>query len=234
MNWSPNDPEIRRHVAPRQLAGSLDGFVEGVAGHWPVPVTIWRAAPAAARVEAAADPRAGGLTAWLAHRLVATYTRSGGTIVDFDADPALRQAAAASSCGYLPVTAAADLTRLDTSGDVDLITLRWPRPQPVADAALTDVFRACRLVLGRRGHTAVIVEAATDQPPLDHGRDLLPAATAGGMEYLRHIIAVLGPGQPDTAAVLEPANHAGQVQARGRIRVSVEMLIFVVGGQGDR
>jgi hypothetical protein len=232
MTWSPDEPLFSHSDPRRHLAGYLDGLTAGVSGHAPVPVSIWRLAAAGA---AAAAP-AGGLTAWLAHRLVATFTRRGGTVVDFDADPALRHAAAAaSSCGYLPVTTAGDLARLEASGDVDLITLRWPRPEPVAELALTDLFRACRLVLGRRGHTAVIIDPPTNGPHLEHGRDLVHAATTAGMDYLQRIIAVLSSDEADTPVAPVPAGEGPRASAdEVHIRVQVEMLIFVLGGPGAR
>lgn len=206
----------------------LDGIVDEVAGDPPVPITVWRAV-------AADDPHSaapGRLTPWLARRLVSTYSRRGGTVVDLDADPPLRHAATASSRGYLPVTRPADLARLDHSGDVDLVTMRWPRPDPVPATAVVDLFHACRLVLGRRGHAAVIVDPPPGTPYLQFGHELVPAAARAGMGYLQHIIAVLAPIVGEALTAPAPDSQGYQVAAANGIhtKIHLDMLIFVVGG----
>jgi hypothetical protein len=210
------------------VAAYLNGIVDEVAGDPPVPITVWRAV-------AADDPNAaapGRLTPWLARRLVATYSRRGGTVVDLDADPPLRHAATAGGRGYLPVTRPADLAGLDSSGDVDLITMRWPRPDPVPATAVVDLFHACRLVLGRRGHAAVIVDPPPGTPYLEFGHELVPAAARAGMGYLQHIIAILAPIVGDTITAPTPDSQAYQVATANGIHVKIhlDMLIFVVGG----
>ena len=55
-----------------------------------------------------------GFASRLARRLVLTYTRQGETVVDFDADRHLRDAATAASRSYLAITDPGELADLDT------------------------------------------------------------------------------------------------------------------------
>jgi hypothetical protein len=162
--------------------------------------------------------------------LVATYSRPGRTVVDFDHDPPLRHAATAGGRTYLPLATSGDLADLDTTTPVDLITLRWPRPAAANRRAVADLFRACRLVLGPQGHTAVIIQPPHDLPYVEHTHDLVPAAHAAGMGYLQHIIAVLTPIAGDR--ILPPtARHTSQPRPRPsdpHTRVHLDLLIFVV------
>jgi hypothetical protein len=123
------------------------------------------------------------------------------------------------------------MAKLDSSGDVDLITMRWPRPDPVPATAVVDLFHACRLVLGRGGHAAVIVDPSRGTPYLAFGHELVPAAARAGMGYLQYIIAILDPIIGDTITTPTPDSQAYQVAAANRIHVKVHLdaLIFVVG-----
>lgn len=89
--WPANRRDARRLV-PAYLQGIVDDLDES-----PIPITVWRAVAAGDTQPAPGD----GLSPWLARRLVATYSRRGGTVVDLDADPPIRHAAAASGRGYL-------------------------------------------------------------------------------------------------------------------------------------
>ncbi|MFY1620907.1 hypothetical protein [Micromonospora sp. WMMD736] len=137
----------------------------------------------------------------LARRIIAVYSRRGTTVVDFDGDPTVRDESIAAGRAYRSVTHDADLAGLDTVEQVDLVVLRWPRPQPLArprpvDGAVADLFRALRLVISPDGFAVLIVEQRPTQPfPTEvvHLAGLVPEAHAGGMDYLQHILAITTP-----------------------------------------
>jgi hypothetical protein len=110
--------------------------------------------------------------------------------------------------------------------------MRWPRPDPVPATAVVDLFCACRLALGRRGHAAVIVDPPPGTPYLEFGHELVPAAARAGMGYLQHIIAVLAPIVGEALTAPAPDSQEYQVAAANGIHVKIhlDMLIFVVGG----
>jgi hypothetical protein len=216
----------------------LDELVDGdvVAGDPPVPITVWRPV-AVNNSDDFGDAPPAGLTSWLARRLVATYSRPGHMVVDFDNDPPLRHAATAGGRIYLPLSTSGDLADLGTTTPVDLITLRWPRPAAATTSATTtaaDLFRACRLVLGRQGHTAVIIAPSRGVPYVEHTHDLVPAARASGMGYLQHIIAVLTPIVGERLLPPGSGVPAGTEPPMLHTRVHLDMLIFVVARQVRR
>ena len=201
-----------------------------IAGDPPVPITVWRPV-AAGGSTAVGDAPAAGLTSWLARRLVATYSRPGRTVVDFDNDPPLRHAATAGGRTYLPLAAPGDMAHLDTTTPIDLITLRWPRPVATTTGAVAELFRACRLVLGPQGHTAVIIQPPQGVPYAEHTHDLVPAAHASGMGYLQHIIAVLTPIVGDQLMPPGSGVPARPEPPMLHTKVHLDMLIFVVAQQ---
>jgi hypothetical protein len=229
----PNHADRPGGDPPLSRWAELDEVASGdvIAGDPPVPITVWRPV-APGDSDMIGDAPSAGLTDWLARRLVATYSRPGRTVVDFDNDPPLRHAATAGGRTYLPLSTSGDLADLDTTTPVDLITLRWPRPVATTTGGVTDLFRACRLVLGQQGHTAVIVQPPQELPYAEHTHDLVPAARASGMGYLQHIIAVLTPIVGDQLVPPDSGATARTGPPVLHTRVHLDMLIFVVKARG--
>jgi hypothetical protein len=187
-NPSPHHGTATGRDAPGPYAERHRDFlhVDVVAGDPPVPVSVWRTADT--------DDDEAPIRRRLAQRIVAAYSRPGRAVVDFDADPALREAVTAAGRVYLPLTHPADLDDLDGASQVDLIVLRWPRPTRVVGTAAADLFRAFRLVVTPDGFAVVVVDPP--QPAaryVEHTHGLVPHAHAGGMGYLQHIVAVTVP-----------------------------------------
>lgn len=187
----------------------------------PVPISIWRAVGTDGDNDKATLQR-------LARRVVVTYSRRDAAVVDFDGDPGLREAAAATGRLYLPVTQPADLADIDAV-QVDLVVLRWPRPHPAAEA-VADLFRAFRLVVTPDGFAVLIVDPTQDGGSYsEQTRRLVPEARSGGMRYLQRIIVITVPTAVtggDTAP--EDDTTSGDQWTGGPVRVDV--LVFVVAG----
>ncbi|MEU8082556.1 hypothetical protein AB0B57_02820 [Micromonospora sp. NPDC049101] len=120
-------------------------------------------------------------------RIIAVYSRRGAAVVDFDGDPTVRNESIAAGRTYRPVTHAADLAGLDTVEQIDLVVLRWPRPQPPArprpvDGAVADLFRTLRRVITPDGFAVLLVEQRPARPtPTEvvHLAGLVPRGSAG-------------------------------------------------------
>jgi hypothetical protein len=166
-----------------------------------VPITVWRLDDRDGD-QPATDPGA-GFASRLARRLVLTYTSQGETVVDFDADRHVRDAATAVSRSYLAITHGGELADLDTITDpVSLVIVRWPRQTPIRTAAsVADLFTACRLIMSADTCAIAAVSSAEPGQPgavyAEHLAQLLPAAKAACLTHVLQIVAVNGPGTGD-------------------------------------
>jgi hypothetical protein len=203
-----------------------------------VPITVWRL-DSRDGDEPATDPGA-GFASRLARRLVLTYTRQGETVVDFDADRHLRDAATASSRTYLAIIHPGELADLDAIIDpVSLVIVRWPRQTPARTAAsVGDLFTACRLLMSADTCAIAAVSAAEPGQPgtayAQHLAELLPAAQAAGLTHVLQIVAVNGSGNGDqflyyaTRAEADAARHTGRAIPDGPI-YHIDLLVFATG-----
>ncbi|MEU4556513.1 hypothetical protein [Micromonospora violae] len=199
--------------------------VDVIVGGSPIWISVWRSG-ALGEISESAFRRL------LARRIIAVYSRRGATVVDFDGDPTMRDECIAAGRAYRPVTHAAELAGLDTVQQVDLVVLRWPRPQPLArprpvDGAVADLFDALRLVITPDGFAVLIVEQRSAQAaPTEVVRlaGLVPEARAGGMNYLQHVVAVTTPvGLTTDSADAEPS-----APSRHGRPTALHLLVFVV------
>ncbi|WP_204036565.1 hypothetical protein [Micromonospora qiuiae] len=187
----------------------------------PVPISIWRA------VGADGD-NAETIHQRLVRRVVVTYSRRDAAVVDFDGDPRVREAAAATGRLYLPVTQPADLADIDAV-QVDLVVLRWPRPHPAAEA-VADLFRAFRLVVTPDGFAVLVVDPTQDGGSYpEQSRRLIPEARSGGMRYLQRIIVITVPIAITGGNTASEDDTTSGDTATGR-PVRVDVLVFVVAG----
>jgi hypothetical protein len=200
-----------------------------------VPITVWRLDDRDGD-EPATDPGA-GLASRLARRLVLTYTRQGETVVDFDADRHLRDAATTSSRSYLAIDRPGELADLDTITDpVSLVIVRWPRQTPARTAAsVADLFTACRLMMSADTCAIAAVSSAEQGQPgtayAEHLAELLPAAQAAGLIHILQIVAVSGTGDGDqflyyaTRAEADAARSSGRAAPDGPA-YHIDLLVF--------
>jgi hypothetical protein len=200
-----------------------------------VPITVWRLDDRDGD-ETATDP-GDGFASRLARRLVLTYTRQGETVVDFDADQHLRDAATAASRSYLAIAQPGELADLDTITDpVSLIIVRWPRQTPSRTAgSVADLFTACRLIMSADTCAIAAVSSAEPGQPgtvyAEHLAELLPAARAAGLIHVLQIVAVSGAGDGDqflyyaTRAEADAARRDGQAVPDGPA-YHIDLLVF--------
>ncbi|MGC4863425.1 hypothetical protein [Micromonospora sp. DT41] len=199
--------------------------VDVIVGGSPIWISVWRSG-------APSETSASTFRRLLARRIIAVYSRRGATLVDFDGDPTVRDESIAAGRTYRPITHAADLAGLDTVEQVDLVVLRWPRPQPLArprpvDGAVADLFRALHLVITPDGFAVLIVEQRPTQPaPAEvvHLTGLVPEAHAGGMNYLQHVLAIPAPVGL-TADSADPTRSAANLHGSP---TALHLLVFVV------
>lgn len=203
-----------------------------------VPITVWRLDGRCGE-QSATHPGV-GFASRLARRLVLTYTRQGETVVDFDADQQLREAASATCRSYRAVTRAGDLADLDTfTSPVGLVMVRWPRPAPTRTmASVWDLFTACRLMMSADACVIAAVSSAEPGQPgtvfAEHLARLLPVAQAAGLRHVLRIVAVHGPGPGDefcfyaTRAEADAARTGDRSIAGGPV-YHIDLLVFTVG-----
>ncbi|MEU7922950.1 hypothetical protein [Micromonospora zamorensis] len=199
--------------------------VDVIVGGSPIWISVWRSG-------ALGEISKSTFRRLLVRRIIAVYSRRGATVVDFDADPTVRDESIAAGRTYRPVTHAADLAALDTVEQVDLVVLRWPRPQPLArprpvDAAVAELFRALRLVITPDGFAVLIVEQRPVHPaPTEvvHLAGLVPEAHAGGMSYLQHVLAVTAP----VGLTADGADAERSVASQHGSPPALHLLVFVV------
>jgi hypothetical protein len=169
------------------------------ASHDRAAVIVWRvtADPVdEADMPAPADAGDSPLTPRLARHLVAIYSDVHGTVIDFDADTHLRQAAEASGRAYVSLRQAATAgPGAEAHGPATLIMMRWPRPTtPGAEPDANGLFKRCQQHLAHDGSTIVIVTTGTPAQDAgrysDHERVLLAAAHAAALQHLHDIVPV--------------------------------------------
>lgn len=199
--------------------------VDVIVGGPPIWISVWRSG-------ALGEISESTFRRLLARRIIAVYSRRGATVVDFDGDPTVRDESIAAGRTYRPVTHAADLAGLETVEQVDLVVLRWPRPQPLArprpvDGAVADLFRALRVVITPDGFAVLIVEQRPTQPaPAEvvHLAGLVPEAHTGGMSYLQHVLAVTAP----VGLTADGADAERSVTSQHGSPTHLHLLVFVV------
>jgi hypothetical protein len=184
-------------------------------------VIVWRiTADPVGDADAAGNPDIGGspLTARLARHLVATYSDVHGTVIDFDGDLHLQNAAEATGRTYMSTTGATgpDPGKL-LSGPAALILLRWPRPDTAGPLPeVNSLLSRCQQHLTADGNTIVVVTAgrpgADGTSYHDHEQVLLPAAQSAGLRHLHDIVPIDAEDGRDRftyATNQRAAEHAG-------------------------
>lgn len=155
-----------------------------------VPVNVWRTIPDEPDVSA----HDSGLTALLAHHLVAIYTAVGDTIVDFDADDKLCDAAQASARRYVSASSPGELAgqHLEPQQPITLIVMRWPRPSAGTPTEARAILTACQEILDSGGSVIIAVTAAAARHPgttyTEYEHQLVPTAKAVGLRHLHDIV----------------------------------------------
>jgi hypothetical protein len=200
-----------------------------------VPITVWRLDDRDGD-EAATDPGE-GFASRLARRLVLTYTRQGETVVDFDADRHLRDAARAASRTYLAIARPGELADLDTITDpVSLVIVRWPRQTSTRTAAsVMDLFTACRMIMNADTCAIAAVSSAEPGQPgtvyAEHLAQLLPAAQAVGLTHVLQIVAVNGLGTGDQFVYYATRAEADAARTHDRTipAYHIDLLVFTAG-----
>jgi hypothetical protein len=195
-----------------------------------VPVTVWRLDDRDDD-QPASEPGA-GFASRLARRLILVYTRRGDTVVDFDHDLHLRDAAQGTGRAYLAITDASHVAELDqVQQPVTLVTVRWPRHGvPALATTVADLFTACRLMTS---DTACVIAAVRPTPTgatfADHERVLRDGADAAGFTHLLQITAVSAPGEGDQflyyATEAEAVAAAAEVPVTGQA-LHIDLLVF--------
>jgi hypothetical protein len=190
---------------------------------------------------APADAGDSPLTPRLARHLVAIYSDVHGTIIDFDADTHLRQAAEASGRAYVSLRQAATADPGDSAhGPATLIMMRWPRPTtPGAEPDANGLFKRCQQYLALDGSTIVIITTGTPAQDAssysDHERVLLAAARGAGLHHLHDIVPVDADDGRDaftytSASGTRPPTGDGYPDAIRQIAVTT----LVIFGHPDR
>jgi hypothetical protein len=201
------------HEHARPCHHTTGDEIDVVPGIPPVPITVWRTP---------AEEPGPHLGPRLAARVLAAYTRPGDAVYDTTGDPVLRQAAATTGRQYH----AHSRTR-GTVTPVALAVTRWP----IGDDSDLDpvlVYGGLRRRLHPGGILAVILATGQANQP-DDAAGLVDVATAAGLSYLQHIVAVhahitgdrLTP--PDPTAVPTPGGPA-------HLKVHRDLFIFVRNG----
>ncbi|MEU8076013.1 hypothetical protein AB0B31_11225 [Catellatospora citrea] len=162
-----------------------------------------------------------GLTR-LAMMLTVAYTGAGDIVYDATGTRAFSTAAAVVGCAHRRVTPARmRKTNTSPAGDGGLLVARWPADMPT-DALLA----AARVLLADDGVLAAIIE------PRRHAIDisaLTGAASAVGLTYLQHLVAVTGTVH-DTAITAHPE----QTRPRGAVHLPVHRDVHLFLNPGGR
>jgi len=201
-----------------------------------VPIAVWRLDDHNDR-RLAAEPGA-EFGSRLARRLVLTYTRHGDTVVAFDDDAELHQAAAAAGRRYLTLAAPESLSDLDrVRQPVGLVTLRWPRQaDPTLPGQVADLLAACRPLLGGDACVVAVVRPTDADKPdgtfADHERTVRLAAEAAGLRHVQQIAVVSSARVgdrlvDDEAPADEVAGAADRTTQPAAHRVAhIDLLVF--------
>jgi hypothetical protein len=198
-----------------------------------VPIAVWRLD--VRDCDTPATQPGPGFLSRLARRLVLYYTRHGDTVVDFDGDIKLRQAAAATGRSYVALTSGRRVAELDLlTSPVSLAILRWPRPTSVGRASIGDLLLACQYITNADTCLlAVLTEFEHGQPSTSNNADLdelLTAASSAGMTHAESILAVSNPGGGDqytyysAAADIDAEMASWRDKANDSIRIDILSL----------
>jgi hypothetical protein len=179
------------------------------------------------------------LTARLARHFIEIYSEVHDTVIDFDADDNLRQAAPATGRRYL---AADDPTQPATTSSqprhATLMVLRWPRQAtttPEQDAQ--NLLRICKRHLAAAGSTIVIVIAAragTGPSYREHEQTLLAAAHTAGLRHLHDIVLLDADDDRDTFTYATDHTAADRVTAADTPRQTLDTTLVIFGHPGRR
>jgi len=192
--------------------------IDLVPGDPPVPITVWRAPATTA-----------GMSARLAARLLAAYSRRGDAVHDATGDAEFAHAMTAAGRRPLARTAPggdpADLAALVLTG--------WPLPDRGIDPVI--VLGALRRRLRPGGVlVALVANPAPGGQPVEAG-PLVHAAGQARLSYLQHIVAVTAATDGDQ---ITPTAADGTRSRRRRgggpahLRVHTDLLVFTpAGGQ---
>jgi hypothetical protein len=178
-------------------------------------------------------PSAGdALSPRLARRLLHEYTHHGDLIVDVDDDVALAAAAAETGRRHHALGGTHRLAALgDAAGYVDLVLLRWPRPEATNPRWL---LTACRTLLRSDSTVLVVAVSVPAQHRIAHLTALTGAALAVGLRYLHHV-AIVDPAADHAArsdidcdGTSSRSGHTTGHAAAGRHTVAphTDLLIF--------
>jgi hypothetical protein len=182
-----------------------------VPGDPPVPITVWRTPAATA-----------GMSARLAARLLAAYSRAGDVVYDATGDPEVARAATVG--GRRVATRPTGRTGRGAGPDdpAALVLTGWPLPDRGVDPVI--VLGALRRRLRPGGVlVAVVANPAPGAAPVDAG-PLVHAARAARLGYLQHIVAVTAPADGEQ---LTPPADTGPAPRHGRhLRVHTDLLVF--------
>ncbi|GAA1884303.1 hypothetical protein [Asanoa iriomotensis] len=220
-------------AAPKRVAAPDDK-------HKPAPVIVWRTTSDDTDATGDCGISDSPLTPRLAHLLVAIYSDVHGTIVDLDADDALRDAAETAGRRYLAVT---DLAELPTSPEspqaTTLIVLRWPRPAADPSQDANNLLSACQQHLATDGSAIVAVTAAaTGQPGTpyaEHEQFLLTAAQAAGLHHLHDIVPLPAIDGRDTFTYTTTSGTAPDHHSHAdAMRPTTSTTLVIFGHPGRR
>ncbi|MDT5043578.1 MAG: hypothetical protein QOE51_4563 [Actinoplanes sp.] len=188
------------------------------------------------------DAAGSPLTPRLARHLVAIYSDVHGTVIDFDADPRLQQAAESSGRSYRAIGDLVDAhAEADLGEPAALIVMRWPRPAtPTPGSDVNGLLSRCQRHLADDGSTIIVVTAALkgarDASYGDHERILLPAAEAAGLAHLHDIVPLDAEDGRDS--FIYTTGHRGAMSTVGEdvdaVRQIAVTTLVIFGHPGRR
>ncbi|MFB9320052.1 hypothetical protein [Cryptosporangium minutisporangium] len=161
------------------------------------------------------------------------YTRPNETVVDFDHDPYLRGAAAATQRTYLSPTDAADLNDLaPRCPPISLVTLGWPRDTGAEN--IDELLCACRLILAMECCVIAFIRPARDARPPSFAeceQALHTAAERAGLAQVLQIVALSAPGEGDRFSYYSSAADAehltnDRTAAADRRAFHIDLLVY--------
>jgi hypothetical protein len=208
-----NEPEQAQPCHHHTTTGDEIDVVPGIP---PVPITVWRTP---------SNEPGPHLGPRLAARLLAAYTHTGDTVYDTTGDPVLRQVA--TSTGRHHHTSGSGRSRAKVQ-PVALAVTGWP----IGDDRDLDpvvIYGGLRRRLRPGGILAVVLGTDDRHLPADTA-GLVDVATAAGLSYLQHIVAVHA---AVTGERLTPPDHPTAAPgAAAHTKVHRDLFIFVRHG-GD-